>query len=683
MLPKIEIWKDTFRVNNATADDQEQSKIIGLSNGNFVVVWTDDNDTTSDAFGTDIMGQLYDPFGAQIGGEMALGGARDQRDEDFPSIAATDDGGYVLTNRFPAPGIDDVMFYRFDADGAPVAPFEKVVSDLIAGSESYEDQEIVFRPDGTSIVTYRRVDGNDEDLVFITVDENGNEGIETLLRSDENPGNFANGDPDDPTAAVLNNGSVVVAYREQDGNAYAPEFNIIAANGAFNAGLFIEVDDDDPMDIPVVSVDVAALTDGGFVVTWLLDRELRGRVFNSQGEEQTDMVVLEDSNTAKLDAHVIGLKDGTFLSGWINDSHGNISMQIFNANGSAGSTIQKLPLVGVDAKDLDLSLSADGRVLVTWTDISSGGDENVYSAIVDPRHGTVTAQAGVVTTASPAGSKINGSAVADVIYGNDGGDDINGLGGSDTVFGGDGADDISGSTGNDMLYGGDGDDDLSGNAGIDILQGAAGDDTLNGGSNNDRLTGDSGKDVIKGGDGNDKLFGGTGADKLKGGSGKDTAKGAGGADKLFGGGSNDKLLGGKGDDTLKGDGGKDTLKGGKGKDTLNGGKGADKLKGEGGADSFVYKKASDSTSDNRDVIVKFQGGKDEINLKAIDADTTSKGNQAFDFIGRAQFEDAGDLRLKNKGKDVFVQGDRNGDGKVDFEIKLDNPSDISGGDFIL
>ncbi len=74
------------------------------------------------------------------------------------------------------------------------------------------------------------------------------------------------------------------------------------------------------------------------------------------------------------------------------------------------------------------------------------------------------------------------------------------------------ADRIFGYDGNDILLGNDGDDDLAGHIGNDRLEGGNGNDELNGGSGNDILLGGSGEDVLDGSNGNDILSGGAGPD---------------------------------------------------------------------------------------------------------------------------------------------------------------------------
>ncbi|MDB5552072.1 MAG: hemolysin-type calcium-binding repeat family protein [Rhizobium sp.] len=147
---------------------------------------------------------------------------------------------------------------------------------------------------------------------------------------------------------------------------------------------------------------------------------------------------------------------------------------------------------------------------------------------------------------------------------------------------------------------------------------------------------------------------------------------------VFGGGDADILKGGKEGNTFYGDAGQDKLTGGLGGDILTGG--AD-------ADQFIYLSAKDSTAKaaGQDTIIDFnQGQGDQINLKAIDADSRTGGNQKFDFIDDGPFHGhAGELRFKIVLDDTFIYGDTNGDKKADFVIKLDTAVELTAGDFIL
>jgi Ca2+-binding RTX toxin-like protein len=153
-----------------------------------------------------------------------------------------------------------------------------------------------------------------------------------------------------------------------------------------------------------------------------------------------------------------------------------------------------------------------------------------------------------------------------------------------------------------------------------------------------------------------------------------------GADTLAGGAMADRLSGGAGDDQLFGLGGNDTLIGGLGTDTLRGGS---------GSDIFRFETADDSTTagGREDRILDFQRGFDKIDLLAIDADESARGNQAFSFVGGAEFSGtAGELRSAAAGRNMWlVQGDTDGDGSADFAIlvTVNSAQPLTSADFIF
>ncbi len=148
---------------------------------------------------------------------------------------------------------------------------------------------------------------------------------------------------------------------------------------------------------------------------------------------------------------------------------------------------------------------------------------------------------------------------------------------------------------------------------------------------------------------------------------------------------NDLIKGGRYDDILEGFGGNDTLVGGRGMDILKGGK---------GADTFVFNSISESRGSSTDLIADFsRSQRDRIDLHKIDANTSAKGNQAFTFIGTAEFSHkAGELRYSvdtredDWGNTIYqshVEADVNGDGAADFGFTLDKVSSLSKGYFLL
>ncbi len=180
-------------------------------------------------------------------------------------------------------------------------------------------------------------------------------------------------------------------------------------------------------------------------------------------------------------------------------------------------------------------------------------------------------------------------------------------------------------------------------------------------------------DSVQGRNGDDNLSGLRGNDLLQGGGGADTLAGATGADTLAGGAGNDSLLGGQGADVLQGNQGADVISGGLGSDVLTGGR---------DADSFVFASRAEVIGDR---ITDFSlAGGDTINLSRIDASSAARGNQAFDFIGRAAFSgEAGELRIVLRNGETRVQADLNGDGRADFALVLTGEKILTAEDFVL
>ena len=218
-------------------------------------------------------------------------------------------------------------------------------------------------------------------------------------------------------------------------------------------------------------------------------------------------------------------------------------------------------------------------------------------------------------------------------------------------------------TGNDQanwIVGNDAANRLHGLGGDDFLFGQAGDDMLEGGGGRDEMSGDFGDDLLFGGDGRDRLMGDSGDDRLSGGFGNDKLSGGGNADTLFGGGGND------------------TLAGGTGRDVLTGGRNGDRFRFEALHDTGKFHARADRITD----FSQAQG--DRIDLKAIDADATQKGNQAFTFIGAAAFSNvAGQLHYQTGGGHTYLSGDVDGDGRADFVVRSDKPVAFVAGDFVL
>ena len=279
---------------------------------------------------------------------------------------------------------------------------------------------------------------------------------------------------------------------------------------------------------------------------------------------------------------------------------------------------------------------------------------------------------------------LNGTNLADEIFGRGGDDDLIGRNGGDTLEGGAGADELFGGSGFDFAsYRNSGAGVLVDLAGIVPPVGgdAAGDvffsiEGVIGSAFDDEMQTGAAGGILRGLAGSDGLFGLAGNDRLEGG---------GGNDGLSGGDGNDTLSGGSGNDFVRGQFGNDTVNGGSGNDVVDGGGGTDRLAGQGGADEFDFDLQDDSKPQAPDRILDFslaQG--DKIDLVDLDANEQEAGNDAFQFIGQAQFTAVGQLRFFHRNGDMVVQADMsNATAGAELEIVLNGLVTLQATDFVL
>lgn len=273
--------------------------------------------------------------------------------------------------------------------------------------------------------------------------------------------------------------------------------------------------------------------------------------------------------------------------------------------------------------------------------IGAMGDIRLYDTALDADD-IANSPFGAITDASTPGLVANWQASPDTIY-----TMADTQGGSAVTLEG-GSRQGQSSTRGDEVYGEDGADEIHGGAGGDYLDGG------------------NHADLIFGDDGDDDLVGGNGKDTLDGGAGRDLLDGGANGDVIFGGDGNDEIYGGAGNDTI------------------TGGQGVEFIFGDIGRDTFVYTDASESTATSQDYIHDFIAGTDIIDLSAMDADTTTAGDDAFVFVGYDGFSGvAGELALTPDSGLAILEGDQDGDGVADFGVYLGTLSAWTADDFIL
>ncbi|WP_394893068.1 hypothetical protein ACG873_16355 [Mesorhizobium sp. AaZ16] len=643
------------RVNSHTVDHQFGPQITALAGGGWVVVWESrDYDTSR----YDVFQQAYNADGSVRGGEVRVNSyvPGDQYD---PQITALADGGWVVTwqSDFDDGSFEEVFQQAYNADGSAWG-FEVLVN-----SHTDLDQhahQITALSGGGWVVTWQSAG---QDSLGYGVYQQAYKTNGSAWGREVRVNSYENSDQDSPQIAALADGGWVVTWGSygQDGSSYGIYQQAYNADSSARGG---EVRVNSHVNSNQDLAQIAALADGGWVVTWQSDGQdslgygVYQQAYNADGSSRGGEVRVNSHVTSNQEGQQIAaLADGGWVVTWQSDGQDSLGygvyQQAYNADGSSrGGEVRVNSHVTSNQEDQQITALADGGWVVTWhsdgqdslgygvyqqaynADGSALGRETQVNSYVihDQVNPQITALAdgGWVVTWQSAGQDGSGWGVYQRVFhaGNSGtaGDDyligfdvpetLSGLAGNDTLAGNGGNDVLNGGAGSDTLIGGLGADALDGDNGIDYASyagatagltarldnpglntgEAAGDsyvgvEGLIGSAFNDVLVGNGLANTLRGGDGDDTLIGGLGADALDGGNGADYASYAGATAGLtarldFPGlntgdaagdtyNSIEGLIGSAFNDTLGGNGLANTLNGGAGNDTLNGGTGND------------------------------------------------------------------------------------------------------------
>lgn len=267
-----------------------------------------------------------------------------------------------------------------------------------------------------------------------------------------------------------------------------------------------------------------------------------------------------------------------------------------------------------------------------------------------------------------------------------GDDHVHGTGGQDWVYDG---------LGNDVVMLGAGNDRIFVDGGNDVYYGGTGTDTaaftyfnvigpmVSADSNDFGVTFDLASSAVQnlGMCGFDQFFG---FENVLGSAGNDQFAGGSGANAIDGANGNDFLNGRAGNDTLTGGMGSDVVVGGAGTDTIN----LEELSAF--KDIVRFTTAADSgvsagTMDTISGFIKGNGATaDRIDLKPIDGDSKTAGDQALIWRGTGAFTSAqGEVRYSVTGGDTTIFVDLNDDAAPEMAILLKGVNGLAATDFVL
>ena len=581
-------WTSTITANLTTTGNQGEPRITQLANGNILVSYTtDDQGGAASPFGSDVLGQLFDPLGNRIGVEFRLNSSFSIDNERSMDIAALPGGGFVVVYEDSDPDTGGAISLRietFDATGAFVQ-FSDFIDDPSTALPNFVSPAIAVSSATSALVAYV--------FNFSAVDRDVGIRIYNPTANTFGPQISAFGSGFDlfgfPVLDVtaLSNGSYALVTAETVTPTHSRIVMTILDSAGGTVLVPVAVGDTQTNGFQNGHPDVTALT-GGFVVTWTerdgSDTDVRAQIFTASGVAVTSQFLVngftvggDDNN----DARVVALADGGFIVLYDDDLDPAGRGQRYDAAGvPIGDEFAFDPSIG--GGQLDAVLLDDGRVALVW---NNGEIRMQILDVRDAPNSPAVYAPDQWQVGTPGDDVFTGAADAEFIAGGAGNDTITAGAGGQTYFGGQGNDTfLSGSTSN-TAFGGQGTDtvDFTGfngavefdlasgltNFGGEIYEGfenvifGNGANTGIGSNQANTMTGGTGVDTLLGLDGDDLLIGGpgSGGDRMQGGQGNDTLFGGAGADVLDGGSGNDTMDGGLGNDFYLVDSAGDVIQG--------------------------------------------------------------------------------------------------------------------------
>ena len=161
-----------FRVNTVTTESQQQPRVAGDANGNFVVVWTSEN---QDGSAAGIFGQRYSSSGAPLGPEFRVN-TYTPGFQYRPAVSASSSpNNFVVVwqdGTMGGPG-RGVFGQRYAAAGVPLGP-EFQVETYTTGFQGAP--AIVVQPGGSYVVVWHS-DGQDGSDLGVYGQRYGSDGV--------------------------------------------------------------------------------------------------------------------------------------------------------------------------------------------------------------------------------------------------------------------------------------------------------------------------------------------------------------------------------------------------------------------------------------------------------------------------------------------------------------------------
>jgi hypothetical protein len=390
MTTTPDLWRTPFLDNVGQTGDQQDGVVAATNSNQFFVAW-EDRDPGLTAI--NINARSFDSLGNPLTGDRNLTLDTDGLDKDCTNPAAVrlpiagQGDGLAVAFEFAFSGTDhDIYLVRTNSALTKLEDFI-----IIDDSGNFEhDPSITFGASGSLWVAYTRDNtATDSDVLARQVDSAGNVITFITLFDQTN----ARGDHVDLT--TLANGNFVAVFQVGPTNDHDIFFTIKSNAGDNVVSPTPVVGANDPTGVDERDAHVAALADGGFVVTWTdeggdqggTSNGIRATVYDATGHivQSNILVNVFNQDGGQFFSDVAALPDGGFIVTW-DDNNTQRAQRFDEAGNLVGTpvTVGDTTGVGFFFHHTDAATYSDGRAIFTLN-VATPTDLDVQTGILDTR----------------------------------------------------------------------------------------------------------------------------------------------------------------------------------------------------------------------------------------------------------------------------------------------------------
>ncbi|MBX9578248.1 MAG: PT domain-containing protein, partial [Chthoniobacterales bacterium] len=363
-----------FQVSTLTTGNNYLPMVAALSGGGYVVTLYGGSPAYQ------IYGRLYDSSGNAIGSSEFQISTLTTGNNVAPSVAAFSGGGFVVTWRNDvSSGIDQIYGRRYDSSGNAIGSSEFQISTLTTGNNN--NPTVAALSGGGFVVTWNN-DAFPLQIYGRRYDSSGN----AIGSSEFQISTLTTGNNVAPSVAAFSGGGFVVTWRNDVssgidqiyGRRYDSSGNAIGSS-EFQISTLTTGNNNNPT--------VAALSGGGFVVTWNNDAfplQIYGRRYDSSGNAigSSEFQISTLSTGSHQNPSVAAFSGGGYVVTWWNNASPNkVYARRYDSSGNAigSSEFQINTNTGNNQFPSVTELSGGSSYIVTWQ--QEGSPWTVYGRV--------------------------------------------------------------------------------------------------------------------------------------------------------------------------------------------------------------------------------------------------------------------------------------------------------------